>query len=79
VRGNPVIYCRLAALVEQLLGLAVGERLAPIFESHGHESQLLGVNCGSMIKAHEAMSRIRQREKNLEPGREEDLVVWKSR
>jgi hypothetical protein len=78
VRDNPVIYCRLAALVEQLLWLAVGERLAPIFESHGHESQLLGVDCGSMIKAHETMSRIQQRGKNLEPGRE-DLVVWKSR
>jgi hypothetical protein len=68
----------LAVLVEQLLWLAVGERLTPIFESHGHESQLLSVDCGSMIKAHETMSWIQQREKNLESGRE-DLFVWKSR
>ena len=78
VRGNSVIYYRLAVLVEQLLWLAVRERLTPVFESHGHESQLLSVDCGSVIKAYETTSWIEQRGKNLESGRE-DLFVWKSR
>jgi hypothetical protein len=52
--------------------------LTPVFERHGHESQLLSVDCGSVIKAYETMSWIQQREKNLESGRG-DLFVWKSR
>ena len=71
MKDNQVIYCRLAALVKQLLWLAIGERLRPIFESHGHESQLLDVGSGSMIKAHETMSQVQQREKNLDPARED--------
>ena len=39
---------------------------SPLFEIHGHQLQLLGVDCGSMIKAHEGVPRVQEREKSIE-------------
>ena len=64
MRDNPIIYLSFG-VGRAVVVLAIRERLAPIFESYGHESQLLGVDCGSMIKAYEAMSRIEDMEKFL--------------